>query len=75
VFIRFFSNTLVDDDAVAEKDWLFSHNSPWVIVEEKWKKTSAYRVEKITSLAGPNVLEIINDWPLYKHSYGQRLVN
>jgi hypothetical protein len=43
-----------------------------------WRKNGkkqVQRVEKITSLAATNVLEILNDWPLYKNSYGQRLVS
>jgi hypothetical protein len=74
-----FNNTillsiLAGQAAEDEKRWLLSHSTPWPTVEEKWHSTATFRINHINEIDGSNLHEVFQNWPLYNHTYGARLV-
>ena len=57
----------------ADKNWPKIHNTPWEVVEIKWKDSHNIRTLDIEKAKDTTFLT--NEWPLYKNTNGFRLVS
>jgi len=59
---------------LSTKRWLQFNVEPLDEILTKWKETSKYR-KQFLHLNTTNIADIIENWPMYKQSFGHQLVN
>jgi len=59
---------------ISIKKWLQFNVEPLDEILIKWKETSKYR-KQFLDLKTTNIVDIIDNWPMYKKAFGHQLVN
>lgn len=54
--------------------WLKIHLEPWTEIKEKWATTYPVRRQQILQEGQEKLNRVLEDWPLFKNSYGFDLV-
>lgn len=68
------SSKINENNAEENRVWLQHHQQPWNDVKSAWLSCTNYRINEIKSNDEPNLNNLIQRWPLYKHSLGHTLV-
>jgi hypothetical protein len=61
--------------ASANKLWLQTNDTPWPIIEEKWKKTHLERMQTYAKLNYEGTVKLTDEWPALRLANGWQLVS
>lgn len=78
VLIIFLGNSpkpVVVEGLEEEKEWLKQNATPWELVEDNWKITAEKRQGELKNDQFSGINRFLEDWPLYKRSFGKQLVS
>lgn len=64
---------VVDEDLIKVKKWLQFNVEPMSEVLKKWQETCKIRREYLLSVY-ININDILQEWPIFKQSFGHSLV-